>query len=940
MQVNYRQLIGKIVSPQRLISDFDIKINIEDGQILFGQKQSTTGFVRGFTIRGNSFVQTENADITRPNEFIAGDVIDFLAWKFGWDYDKAITTIFDKYGSILQKYTIHDKNVIMPIISTQAKKAHDVIKLIFSLMKNVGEIDPTVYRNHLSFLNRKHIRTETLGNSLICFNKKDPNLDLLLEFLSPNDSNLRENTKIKDVELYDTICIPFFNGFNQVSHLWFMDIKSDKTFKVDVCPSKVAFCNLFSCDLDTMIHSYKCPFFCTNIFDSLSITSERLFKMEFTPVFGVQMNDNAEADPFIDTAWFERNIFLTRENSSIQDTHTFFSVLKLRQGSRIQLYDDRLIIHKLSISWDEFIYVALEGLLKQIDTDKQGMAFKRLVSIIQSLKAYSDAAYDPSLFLKNCMATLGKYKDDRFAKLLDSNITFKEYKVKGGTMCLSDKGYIYKPASKNLGETLVTNFIINIDSQTIFPDNTEILLSGRMRIHNTDIPINLIKSKITTNTYIEAEANVAYKAALQNPIYNLEGESMPIVFDPQLSYIIAECINKSCGECSVKEGVSEYGWNFTFNNCLSFITPTWKIDALNNLCKNRTYSLNAGNKYTFYYANSTYTPLDTLLTLEDKNGYNKTFQKVEDVRDKAVRSGDLSRFLSVYKYLLPLEYAQIFKGIMGMLFCKYLDLDTMPMIFNSSDATTNFFNKVCGLFGQIAPYNFDIKRNTANKDLIIPPSYQHLMSFVYSDGKKIELAKEVLQGINALIVDNNSIDENNVDVVFQYNDCKIALACNFFICSMMCFFKHANNRIIKHNIKDSIKNVPIEELKSKTSRQLLQYYTDIANKCIAPLIPLNSNKEFFEKIDIKDTFKENTDKVKEWVNIVLSDEGKAEIEKHSNYVTSDLLRIKFASVKKEVRDAVIGLSYYTVAHYCKTMDKKVKYIDISTGMLQGIQRNI
>ena len=940
MQINHRQLIRKLISSYQFVTDLGCRFFYDKGEIFFSLKHKN-GFRRQFKLSGESIIQTEYVDFLNESNFIAGDIIDLVAWMHNWDFEEAINYIYNRYGVLLQQYMAHSKEAVMPYLISESKRNRLIFQKICGLtVKSGNEADPYLYKDHIAFLNRHNINTDYLGDSVIFFESKGKDLLELFNLISKSEL-LQEQKKILDSSKHGLVCIPYFSSHSILSHLEFIDIVNSKYFYYPINPSVISFAYLYAMDLSFVDNINNPISICENSLDALALTSNNIQKLNYNPIYAVSCKYSKGSKLNFDHSWFNKCIYWLKTDSSITDVFNFFKTIDLRDRGKIQIYNKSYFAISEEMTWDEYIESKFESEISEYKNNpNDGNIYIKVLSLVNYAKAFASICKNPNKFISNVIKLFKDTNESSLGNLLDCQLTYTEYDFKNFKVISTSNGYICRSHQNQDTDIIISNFVISIDSQTIFSDSQDIVLHGRLRIHDCDIPISLNKLKAQKVSYVETECITAFKNALNNPLYDLKNKSIPVVFDSQLGFYITECINRMSANAAIKQGVSHYGWDLSVTNNLSFIAPNWKIDSFGNIIECNTDSNLASNYLMENFNISKYVSLWDLLRPNYDNCL-KQIKGLEKIREDIVKSGDFNRFITIYRDIFKNEYISVCKAYIGMLICLFLDESTPAIIYNDSPNARNVLSRIQRLWGQTNIYDVIAKRKNIDRAFIIPEHFTHLPVCIVNDREDGYDILKVLDGAPAIILDSSQSEDsivNNDNILFSYGEDKFTIMMNFLVCSLVGIFNFIKTGNGKKALIDilKIKGIKIDRENKLTKEK---YYIDIAEAILGYFIRVENNREILLK-NRCDTIKpKDLEELLKNLDIFFSDSNRGIIQKYTENVTSEFIRLKYIMLPKDLRDVVLRINRIINPLVMHNFDFKIRKCYMPIHALRILHKN-
>lgn len=638
-------------------------------------------------IFNSSFVNmaTFTADYAKENYF-SGAGIDFLAYYYGGDYDKAFNTFFELYAPALKNKLVHEPKFIKSLIKDSFVKRHEVLNKIVSLAldftteKITHTVKSIAWINKLGISNLKQIRGSLFGI-------KSKDLHLLLSYIltpkyltynqieavyieDPKNVLINLKTYLPDCDLYkdsdEWVVIPFFTNFHKVSALHIINPSTNEVHRVNLDNSKVSYSGLFSLNCNTIDFLSSKIRLLESSEEALVLNnrSRQFLTNDTVSYLGVNINPNGFA---INTLSVTNALFLHKQNSNL-------NTIKLLK----ELYPNFYICDfknweesNTVLTWENFLVREFKALVEK------NKCLSPEVEMFISVADFNNTGI--KTLIKTWLKNHG-YKDI-YQKL--NSLTNDEYVFKNYTITATSNGYIayIKAGNSSVSitpeETVISNFIIKVDKNILFKNKDDILHKGRVIIGEEEYPVSFYKSELRKKDILEVIAlrgftnfttadNLLYSSSAGNIMETQH--ILPSVLEKSFNTALITIVNKEVIKVPCVQGYETIGWD-KINN--TFAMPIWSANPL-IFRKTPQYFLKQSVLDTVYDS----IPPKTLDYKQDLSFLNK----------------QLKEMLSI---------------ILSYLYRTYLGYPVEPIFIKDSKTARNLIKFIFAAFGQYRAFNLD-----------------------------------------------------------------------------------------------------------------------------------------------------------------------------------------------------------------------------------------
>lgn len=700
MRLKFIETLIDSIDPYFLVKDMGFQILDEkvDKRFTNAEKESLIpNDFYGCVVRGQilrilpyGFLNISAISQKQHDKFIAGTAIDLLAFYMKGDYTKAFTLFFKHYKSMLQSKIKHDPAYIEKLIKPAFVKRHEILNLI------VGKLfESTQTQSTLSICNAWASKKSIEGTKNTIFYAKSGELDQILKFIAnPAASKLEEVVESIEIDassefsefiskhLYKDsdqwVVVPYFGDYHYVSSLKIINPATEEEFNLKIADSRLGYAGLYNLSPKINFIGTKIRLFADNIADTMTLASyqSKMLNADTFMYLSVHYDPSGSSTKSAVSS-FNKPIFL--HGSDGEDYPVIKAVYDAMSTKNMETND--LFVCDYENFKESSIVRRYESFL--IDE------FKKLADI--SVKSgsigfsiqlgYFLSIYDiNSLKIKQQIMQwlLDMKYVDLFAKLnqkAPETHDFKSYVITA-----TNNGYICRHKNEISGsnDIALTNFIVKIDQNIVFPDTDDILHQGRIISGNSlEYPVSFYKSEIRHhNTALETISLKAF-TALNSHMASVDDEiqtTMPIIFDPGYNSALFTILNHEISHAPIKYGSVNVGWDKSNNK---FVSLSWQAHSMN-------YIVRKQHIYT--------------MTTNSKNGVSREIQNCySNLPISCMDYGQNFDFLNK-------STKDIISVLLASLYRTYLGYNVVPFKINDTVNARNLIKFVYAALGQVQPY--------------------------------------------------------------------------------------------------------------------------------------------------------------------------------------------------------------------------------------------
>lgn len=677
-------------------------------------------------IFNSSFVNLETFSADYKNaQYFAGSGIDFLAYYYKGNYDKAFNAFFELYAQTLKKKLIHEPKFIKSLIKDRFIKRHEILNTILKHCFDFTSGEHTTLTKSISWLNKLGISNlKQIRGTL--FGIKSRDLHILLHFLLDpkyiSFQQLEDALNCKDtgqeliklislkpylpeLELYrnfttdEWIVIPYFSNFYKISALHIINPVTDEVHKLNLDDSKVSYAGLYALNCKTIDLLNNKIRFLESEKDVLTLInkSRQFLTNDKFNYLAINLNINGLA---VNTLAISNSLFLYKPNSSL----TMIKLLK-------DLYPNFYICDFANWEESDIVYTWENFLVRE---------FKELVTKNKCLSPEVEIFLNIADFQNTGVKNLIKkwLKENQYKDIYQrlNSLTTEEYDFRTYSITATANGYILHDKRANkLGEiisanneSILTNFIIKVDKNILFKNKDDIMHKGRIIMGEDEYPVTFFKSELRKKNILETIAlrgftNFNTADSLLDTFDQTAAapQLIPSLLEPNYHGALITILNKEIIKVPCTQGYETIGWD-KINN--AFAMPIWAANSL-LLKKQPQYFLQQ-------------TALDSI--------YDHIMPKTIDYKH------DLKFLNKQIKDMLSI--------ILSYLYRTYLSYPVAPIFIKDSKTARNLIKFIFAAFGQYRAFNLDPNKRVIKSGKIFE-QFNKVPLYLRSDDS--EILKEV-----------------------------------------------------------------------------------------------------------------------------------------------------------------------------------------------------
>lgn len=537
MRIDNIDRIISVASPYRLVNDLSLPIEKRGDQYF----TSVDGKTNSVEICEDEFV-----DHNPQSNFIAGNVVDFLAQRFGWKYDRAVEEFASLYDDCIDSKTVYEKKFLCTCIAETCRTRREIFKMYNTWSDNFFK--GSQYSKALQYLRRRKIETDSSRSW--CAIVTGFEAQTLATYLNggetPNEWNEPD-------EFY--IVTPFFSGYHRIAYFVLTSVEDNSVRTLTVEPSRFSFAGLLA--NRHLQRTKNVPRLCEDWWTSLKLhTHNDAVAGDYTHL-GLRFDPSA---PIFNSP-VTRAIFYESENSSLplivksRDYFKEFNLIRLREykeTSQLLSFSAYIVEEWKKLIEEECVYTPrIAAFEKCIEGDNK--LRNRLLQIVREREDLQDIA-------------------DGLERPRDEQI----YRFKNYDVYETSGGYVVQ-STNSTQRFLVTNFTLHIDYNIVYEDSDDITHGGRLVLDGKEYPLTLQRKDLNKTDNIEFAALRAFKRGGGN---RNEEEKIPIVTDKTYAKALPTIINHQIANANQRRGWSALGWSSKKSD---FITPTAIINRHDDL---------------------------------------------------------------------------------------------------------------------------------------------------------------------------------------------------------------------------------------------------------------------------------------------------------------------------------------------------------------------
>lgn len=633
-------------------------------------------------------------DISKET-FIAGTVIDFLAFYMHDDYDKAFTLFFKQYSGVIKDRLAQDPVFVEKLVKENYIKRKNVLNYIVKklFLNDNFSSDVTACRTWADRHNIQDIKGYAYFDSskniynMLRFFEDGAILDYYEGYHDNKERKVDAKHKFSDFInnylLTDSDCwvvIPYFSDYYCVSELKFINPNNNFYYSLPLTDAKLSFAGIYQLPPNLNYATTKIRLLESDL-DVLTLKSyaSKLMEGENLLYLSVSCN-NAGINKKSNLFCMGKPLFLYEKNSSLPLLKSLYDSLLNKNAFNCDLY----ICQYAKFKEDNVAYTFeafLEKKFKDIVVNTCFDHFGRL-QLSKDLKYFLEACDFNNRPFRDRVLRWLKEKNygaiySQMNELAQELYEFNKVVVKPTT-----HGYISSPKNdtRHTKDTALTNFVLKIDQNVIFPDNDDIMHKGRLIMGDAvEFPVTFYKKEICKGKPLAAIEKIALKAysnAANMDDSILTNYKMPTVFDESCGNMLMTIVRHETTKAPCKYGVVNVGWdkvNSIFNALQWQATTSRTIIRAQNI-----YTLTAPN---LSKAGSIITDIQACYS-------NLDIPNVEYKTDLSFLNKDIKDIIGV---------------ILASIYRTYLGYNVTPVYIEDSMEARNLIRFIFVALGQIKP---------------------------------------------------------------------------------------------------------------------------------------------------------------------------------------------------------------------------------------------
>lgn len=672
----------------------------------------------------NGFLNLDLAkslDNSQGEPFIAGTVIDFLAYYMGstneMNYDQAFKLFFSYYSHYLKDKLCQEPLYLEKLVKPNFIKRQNILRFIVKHLFLADSYEkPTVLckmwaaRHGIQSLAKYgfYFTSKDAFNMLMYFSQNIIN-DFYEQYKTQNSSNssnfrpkVDADSQFSDFinnhlfsESKEWVIIPYFSDFHVVSALKFINPHDDSYYFIKLEDAKLGFAGVYTIPGKINYSSTKLRLL-ESIEDAtiLSSYAKKLFTLDDLIYLGIDFSPSGINVRSNFNNW-QKPMFLYAENSNLPLIRAIFDSLSTKNAINSDLYVCNYKNYKedtVSYTYEAFV----EREFKKIILDAylgQDNAAAMNTPLLMQLSCFINACDLNNLenTKKRCLNWLlqngftAVYK--KLSEIKSERIEFKNYSI-----ITSPNGYVCEYKNAEAGDsTAISNFIFKIEQNIIFPDKDVVLHLGKMIMGDLEYPLEFCKHDLKKHG--EAIEQIALKAFAKVTNILLDdqtveadsGYMMPAIFDNGFNNALYTIIKHEITRAPSKYGVINLGWD-KVNNV--FNAPSWQASNLKLVNK---------SQYIYQICN---------LSSKDARVKNNKDSIYSDFKHCFSKLAIPLKFDNEFKdSLLTQDIKNIMDAIIANLYRSYLGYPTAPFILIDNLNSRNLIKFLLSVFGQCSSLN-------------------------------------------------------------------------------------------------------------------------------------------------------------------------------------------------------------------------------------------
>lgn len=464
-------------------------------------------------------------------KFIAGSVVDFLAYYFGKDYTKAVDHVLAHYTDGLQKLTAFPLATLRDSAITDFQNARLCFEQVMQLRRFM--LETPVLHEVRTWLKKRNIESQAVPNMVFAATGQQ-----LIDTFGPVPGTT--------LSLETPYAIfPFFNNPYTPSYLIIRDVRSnDEPQILSLNPSAYAVFGIHAATQDAPVTVYP---------DYMQTIAEYSFarSVDGQPIncVAISLHPGEDENPFR----LESGLFVVNEDLPLEWLIKVKSIFIKSQCAE---------------AWNKTAFFSVPLFL----TNKFITAYRQhdlhdlpLRKLVEAIKQDTESF----TFLTDYLVKAER-KDivKSIVKLLDHGRSFN---LPGGIKVEEiSQGYM---ATKEAISVSFTNFTIKIDSNLYFDDSSNIFHMGRLQFRGQEYPLEISRSALVSSKGYDFESFA--RNALMKAGYK-ETQILPVVTDSTYKQALRKVVNQQIAQSPKIKGTAHFGWDLKNHK---FVTPTWEATA-------------------------------------------------------------------------------------------------------------------------------------------------------------------------------------------------------------------------------------------------------------------------------------------------------------------------------------------------------------------------
>lgn len=723
MHLRHIENVIESIDPYNAIKDIGLPIfdNNEDSAIYLdngNDATNTTSDLYACKIRSRlirilpyGFLNIDAYRFPSPNgqlcdeTFVAGTVIDFLAFHLGDSYDEAFKLFFNYYSGYLKEKLVQEPSYLEKLVKPNFIKRQNILRFIVKqLFLNSENNSNTILcrawasKHSISSINRFgfYATSKDIFNMLNYFMQ-----NTVCDYYDAYEQHIKQYPDEKSIkvdqsllfgdfinnhlfsESQEWIVIPYFADFHIVSALKFINPKDDTYYILYLEDSKLNYSGIYTLDGKFNFANTKVRILESEL-EALTLSSyaKQMLTNDFLVYLGVCVNNSGSVYKS-NINHMSKPMFLYKTNSNFPLIRSIYDSLLNKNTVNCDLYICSYKDFKespVSYTYTAFIEKEFKNLVTKEYTGLNPAAPLSNHSLVK-LNYFMNACNIDGMEIvkKNILKWLYEnnyleiYK--KLTEIKPETVDFRSY-----TITSTPNGYIceYKNSKSN-DKIAISNFIIKIDQNIIFTDNNDMLHFARVIMSNVEYPLVFYKKDLKKRgesieqLALKAFTNVA-NTVVDDQIDKNSGYLLPVVFEMNFGSALYTILKHEINKAPCKYGISKLGWDKTNG---SFNSLSWQANSLKM-------------SYRKQYIHSVLLQSDSSLPKDMQKCFsNLPLPVLHETLQTGNMMGCIRDSISV---------------ILAYLFRSYFNFATVPFIAADNLTTRNLFRFVFAALGQISPY--------------------------------------------------------------------------------------------------------------------------------------------------------------------------------------------------------------------------------------------